>query len=183
MTKVCEMFQTPKSVVNYMIQLMEQHHNDYPISVLEPTPGLGNIVEALWKSENVISVYAPTDYFERRDDILSRKFGCVMMNPPFSKKSCLLDNAPQFWKDAKGMTTGYNFLYDAMEVSDHIIALMPWFTIADSDVRMRKLLDFGLISVTLLPRKTFDYARIQTCILHLKKGHTGQTEFKYIRNV
>lgn len=181
--EVCKMFQTPKSVVKYMIEMMEKHHDNYPISVLEPTPGHGNIVEALWESENVISVYAPKDYFLDRDDILSKKFDCVIMNPPFSKKSCILDNAPEFWKEAKGMTAGYNFIYDALEVSDHVIALMPWFTIADSDVRMRKFLDFGLISVTLLPRKTFDYARIQTCILHLKKGFNGNTEFKYLRKI
>ena len=181
--EVCNMFQTPRSVVKYMIETMEKSLNQKIISVLEPTPGVGNIENALWENENVISVYAPKDYFIDRDDILSKKFDCVIMNPPFSAKSCVLDNAPQFWKDSKGMTAGYNFLYDALEVSDNIIALMPWFTIADSDVRMRRLIDFGLISVTLLPRKTFDYARIQTCILHLKKGHTSSTEFKYLRNL
>lgn len=183
MTKICEMFQTPKSVVNYMIETMVTSIDKELISVLEPTPGIGNIVNALWDCEKVISVYGPEDYFVDRDDILSKKFDCVIMNPPFSKKSCELENAPDFWKDAKGMTAGYNFLYDALEVSDHVIALMPWFTIADSDVRMRRFIDFGLISVTLLPRKTFDYARIQTCILHLKKGHTEKTEFKYLRHV
>lgn len=50
----------------------------------------------------------------------------------------------------------------ASEMSDNIIALMPWFTISDSDVRIRKLMDFGLKSLTLLHRKTFQYARIQT---------------------
>lgn len=181
--EVCKMFQTPKSVVEYMIEMMESHHELGPVSVLEPTPGLGNIVEALKSSEKVISVYAPNDYFTDREDILKKRFDCVIMNPPFSKKSVILDNAPEFWREAKGMTAGYNFLYDAMEVSNHVIALMPWFTIADSDVRMRMFIDFGLISVTLLPRKTFDYARIQTCILHLHKGFNGTTEFKYLRKV
>lgn len=183
MREVCTMFQTPFSVVNYMVEIMNTSSNKEIISVLEPTPGIGNIVDALWKNEKVISVYAPKDYFLDRDDILSKKFDFVLMNPPFSKKSCVLDHAPDFWKDAKGMTVGYNFIYDAMKVSDNIIALMPWFTIADSDVRMRMFIDFGLISVTLLPRKTFDYARIQTCILHLKKGHREITEFKYLRHV
>jgi hypothetical protein len=99
------------------------------------------------------------------------------MNPPFSLLSCDITNAPDDWKNLKGMKVGYKFLEEAMEQSDNIIALMPWFTISDSDVRMRKIREFGLISVTPLPRKTFQYARIQTVVLQLQKRYSGNTIF------
>jgi hypothetical protein len=35
-----------------------------------------------------------------------------------------------------------------------------------------------MISVTALPRKTFQYVRIQTVILELSKGYKKQTIFK-----
>lgn len=95
------------------------------------------------------------------------------MNPPFSSGSAELINAPKDI-DLKGMKVGYYILNKCMEMSDNIIALMPWFTISDSDVRIRKLMDFGLKSLTLLHRKTFQYARIQTVIIHLKKDYNGQ---------
>ena len=65
-----------------------------------------------------------------------------------------------------------------LHMSDNVIALMPWFTISDSDVRLRALKTWGLKSITALPRKTFDYARIQTVVLELQKGYIGMTEFK-----
>lgn len=59
-----------------------------------------------------------------------------------------------------------------MKKSDCVIALMPWLTIADSDVRFRALKAYdGLKSLTPLPRKTFQYARIQTCIIELERGY------------
>lgn len=88
------------------------------------------------------------------------------------------------WKDKtdeekyKGMKFGYEILSECMELSNNIIALMPWFTIVDSDVRLREIYKFGLKSITALPRKTFDYARIQTCILEMDKSFKGDTLFK-----
>lgn len=76
------------------------------------------------------------------------------------------------------MRLGYYILTECMQMSDNIIALMPWFTISDSDVRLRSIMRYGLISVTALPRATFQYARIQTVVLHMKKGHPGNTLFK-----
>jgi hypothetical protein len=70
-----------------------------------------------------------------------------------------------------------------MKKSNNVIALMPWFTISDSDVRLRFLKSYGLISLTALPRKTFQYARIQTCILQLQKGYTGETIFKVFDHI
>jgi hypothetical protein len=63
-------------------------------------------------------------------------------------------------------------------MSNNIIALMPWFTISDSDVRLRNIKKYGIKSITALPRKTFQYARIQTVILELEKGYKGDTIFK-----
>lgn len=160
-------FQTPIEVAEYMVSLVPSEAK----RILEPTPGLGNIVNAL---QNIgAEVVAPTDYF-----LLPKnsRFDSIVMNPPFSSKSALMDNCQH--SDLKGMRLGYQILLEGMEMSDSIIALLPWFTISDSDVRLRHLYDFGLISLTALPRKTFQYARIQTCVFELRKGYKGTTEFK-----
>lgn len=160
-------FQTPKNICDYMISLLPYGIKE----VLEPTPGEGNIVTCL-KDKNFI-VTAADDFF-----ILKQKrFEAIVMNPPFSSKYALLDNAPAEM-NKKGMALGYFILTECMNKSDIIIALMPWFTISDSDVRLRYIKRFGLKSVTILPRKTFEYARIQTVILELNKGYQGETIFK-----
>lgn len=161
-------FQTPKDVAKYMVNMLPDDI-DY---VLEPTPGLGTIVNELQLKD--ITVAAPRDYFLMNHSL---KFPAVVMNPPFSKPSCLMDNAPLEYQNLKGMSVGYQFLFDCMQKSDIIIALMPWYTISDSDVRMRSIKKFGLKSITALPRKTFQYARIQTCILELRRGWTADTLF------
>jgi hypothetical protein len=97
------------------------------------------------------------------------------MNPPFSSKYTF--GIPDEL-DMKGMRMGYYILTECMKMSDHIIALMPWFTISDSDVRLRYLKSFGLKSLTDLPRKTFQYARIQTCVFELKRGWNKNTVFQ-----
>ena len=161
-------FQTPPEVCRYMASLVP----DDCVNVLEPTPGIGNLVNALLETRHLVT--APSDYF-----LLDRslKFDAVVMNPPFSSKSAFTENIVGNFA-GKGMRFGYAMLLDCMKKSDNIIALMPWFTISDSDVRLRYLKSWGLISVTALPRKTFQYARIQTCVLQLQKGYTGNTEFK-----
>ena len=97
------------------------------------------------------------------------------MNPPFSSKYAF--GIPDGLED-KGMRLGYFMLQECMEKSNHVIALMPWFTISDSDVRLRALIDYGLRSITALPRKTFNYIRVQTMVLELERGYKGITEFK-----
>ena len=99
------------------------------------------------------------------------------MNPPFSSKSADMRNAPENI-EARGMKLGYHILRECMEMSDNIIALMPWFTISDSDVRLRYLKNYGIKSLTALPRKTFEYARIQTVVIELEKGYQSETIFK-----
>lgn len=159
-------FQTPPDVCRYMVSLLPNHVK----TVLEPTKGLGNIVKAL----NGYDVTAPDDFFLIDKDL---RFDAVVMNPPFSSGSAILTNAPKSF-DLKGMKAGHYFLTQCMQKSDTIIALMPWFTISDSDVRLRYLADFGIRSITALPRKTFRYVRIQTCIIHLEKYFKGITEFR-----
>ena len=160
-------YQTPIDVARYMASLVPIEC----VTVLEPTPGLGNLVMAL--KERSFFVIAPDDYFLFQ----KQKVDAVVMNPPFSAKYAVLDNAKADYSKY-GMRLGYMLLQEATEMADTVICLMPWFTISDSDVRLRSLKEFGLVSVTALPRKTFKYARVQTCILHLQKGFKGKTEFK-----
>jgi|GEM_PF-848468 len=154
-------FQTPEDVCRYMVSLLPNHVK----TVLEPTKGNGNLVAALGNYD----VTAPDDFFLMDKSI---KFDAVVMNPPFSSGSAILTNAPKNI-DLRGMKAGHYFLTQCMQKSDIIIALMPWFTISDSDVRLRYLKSFGIKSITALPRKTFQYARIQTVIIELHRGFSG----------
>lgn len=159
--------QTPPPVCKYMASLIPPGTR----TVLEPFPGIGNIVNELHRDYEVV---APRDFFLLNQD---RRFDCIVMNPPFSTASAITTNAPARYH-ADGMRFGYQALQDCMTMSDSIIALMPWFTLIDSDVRMRNLKNFGLISLTTLPRKTFEYARIQTVVLELRKGWKRKTRFE-----
>lgn len=157
-------FQTPMPVAKYMVSLIPAGVK----TVLEPTPGQGNIVKALHGYE----VTAPENYWDLDK---KRQFDCVCANMPFSSKT--------FWGcppelQGQGMIVAYKVLGQLMSMSDNIITLMPWFTISDSDVRLRTIKQWGLISVTALPRRTFQYARIQTCVLQMQKDYKGSTEFK-----
>lgn len=158
-------FQTPLDVCRYMRSLIPAFAN----TILEPTSGEGNIVSVL----KHYTVTAPDDYFLLDGSL---RFDSVVMNPPFSSSSCIMDNAPANYP--KGMSTGYQILFDCMNKTSSVIALMPWYTISDSDVRLRFIKSYGLRTITLLPRKTFEYARIQTCILELDSSFKGETEFR-----
>jgi len=142
-------FQTPEKVCNYMSSFLP---NDAG-TILEPTSGLGNLVKALKQKGNVI---APQDFF----DMKKQRFDWVVMNPPFSP-----------------MSKGYQILYECMEMSDNIIALMPWLTMINGQKRTNDIIEFGLVSITHLPRSIFNGARVQTCILQMSKGYNGKTEF------
>jgi len=162
-------FQTPLPVCDYMVDMVP---ND-AYKILEPTPGLGNIVNVL-KQKNKFQVITADDFFLLDK---SERYDCIVMNPPFSSKSAFVENAP-ISAETKGMKLGYHILTECMEMSDNIIALMPWYTISDSDVRLRYLKQYGIKSLTALPRKTFQYARIQTVIIELQKGYVNDTIFK-----
>ncbi len=158
-------FQTPVVVCEYMVSMIPNSAK----SILEPTPGKGNLVRAVQNlSYPVYDVTAPKNFFKME----KKRFDCVIMNPPFSSKFAF--SAP---KDVQGMKLGYHILKECMEMSDSVIALMPWFVMTDSDVRIREITNFGLKSITALPRKTFQYSRIQTCVLELEKNFAGNTQF------
>jgi hypothetical protein len=159
-------FQTPVFAAKYMASLVP------PIAktILEPTPGLGNIVFEL--NQMGFQVTTPTDFFQMDKN---QRFDCVVMNPPFSSKYAF--GIPE-GLNKMGMRLGYHILIECMQKSDRVIALMPWFTISDSDVRLRNLKKWGLKSITALPRKTFQFARVQTCVLELIKGWDLETHFK-----
>jgi type I restriction-modification system DNA methylase subunit len=156
-------FQTPIEIAQYMCTMIPENTR----TILEPTPGEGHIVQCL----NGYDVTAPEDFFK----LEKQRFDCIIMNPPFSSKYTfgIPDKANQ-----DGLRMGYHILNECMKMSDHVIALMPWFTISDSDVRLRHLKRFGLRSITALPRKTFFYSRIQTIILELQKGWKDDTVFE-----
>lgn len=162
-------FQTPPQVAEYMVSLIP--FSGQSKSALEPTLGMGNIVNAMQNSG--FSVHAPVNFFDLPQ---SSKYDVIVMNPPFSLKYAY--GVPEYVNES-GMRLGYYILNECLKMSDYVIALMPWFTITDSDVRLREMIKFGLVSVTSLPRKTFQYTRIQTCILEFKRGYKGETRFRY----
>jgi type I restriction-modification system DNA methylase subunit len=156
-------FQTPPDVCKYMASLIPAGAK----RVLEPTSGTGNLVREL----NDYEVTAPENFFT----LDPSRFDCIVMNPPFSMKYAF--GVPEDL-NLKGLRLGYYILQECMKMSDRIIALMPLFTISDSDVRLRYLKTFGLKSITILPRKTFKYVRIQTAVFELVKGWEKETLFK-----
>ncbi len=145
-------FQTPLIVCDYMASLVPKRKN---LSILEPTPGKGNLVSALRKKGNVT---AP----KRFESVIGKEFDIIVMNPPFTP-----------------MERGYYFLSECMKMSNHVIALLPWFILINSDRRLNEIKSYGLKAVTHLPRKTFPGCRIQTCVLEMKQGWTGPTDLKY----
>jgi len=150
-------FQTPSEICKYMSSFLP----DKAGNILEPTKGIGNLIKALETKGNVI---APNgDFF----DMSERNFDWIVMNPPFTP-----------------MKKGYEILYKCMNMSDNIVALMPWLTIINGQKRTTDIINFGLVSITHLPRNVFKGARVQTCIMHMKKGYKGDTKFiNYVYNI
>lgn len=145
-----EVFQTPDDTCEYMAGFLPDNCG----TILEPTPGKGHLVRALAKKGTVI---APA----RFEDIApGAHFDYVVMNPPFTP-----------------MSEGYKYLLAVMEMTDNIIALLPWFILINSENRLNYIHRWGLVSVTSLPRNTFPCCRIQCCTLEMKKGYQGDTKF------
>ena len=151
MRKINDDFQTPEWVCSYMTSLIPSGVK----SILEPTPGMGNLV----RSMNGYSVTAPEDFWKLEKD----RWDCIVMNPPFSP-----------------MAIGYKILYACMDLSDRIIALMPWLTIINSEKRTEDISNFGLRSITHLPRRAFSGSRVQTCILDMEYGYKGNIELRFL---
>lgn len=146
-------FQTRKEVAEYMTSLIPFNAG----TILEPTPGLGQLAEAAKSRGTVI---AP----ERFEDLpIGLKTDWAIMNPPFTP-----------------ISEAFRFLSEVMKITDNIVALVPWLTIINSDKRSKFLKEYGLRSVTHLPRKAFPGARVQCCVLNLQKGYSGITEFKVL---
>lgn len=138
-------FQTQSWVCEIMVNMIPRGVK----TILEPTPGAGNLVNAMSEYD----VTAPSDFWNQ-----AGTFDAVVMNPPFSP-----------------MAVGYEILYAVMNMSDIIIALMPWLTIINSQKRADMIFGWGLKSVIHLPRNAFPGSRVQTCILEMSKGHSGDT--------
>lgn len=166
-------FQTPPEVAKYMAEMIELP-NKLGCKVFEPTPGLGNLMMAVRERFLYVEIeYPEGDFFLHT----KQKYDCIIMNPPFTSKSAFMENAPAE-AECRGMKVGYYILKQCMEMSDNVIALMPWYTIADSDVRLRYLKAYGIKSITALPRKTFEYVRVQVVVIELVKGWKEETVFK-----
>lgn len=146
-------FQTPLYVCDYIASLVPDNAGN----ILEPTAGQGNLVKSLEGKGNIIT---PLDFdtFEP-----SQKIDWIVMNPPFSP-----------------MKKGYEILYRCMDMSDNIIALMPYLTMINGEKRTNDILNWGLKSITHLPRSVFKGSRVQTLILEMSKGFKGATEFKLL---
>lgn len=151
-----DQFQTPYIVCKYMVSLIGFGH------ILEPTPGLGNLRAACQKAGVVTSPEGDFWDFYTQARAENWRFDYVVMNPPFSP-----------------MLEGYSFLTACMELSDSVVALMPWLVLINSEKRMTNLRDWGLVSVTHLPRKAFPGSKVQTCVIQLRKNYTGKTELKH----
>jgi len=143
-------FQTPQYTCKYMVSLLP----DNVKTVLEPTPGEGNIVKEL----GGFDVTTPANFWE-----INGTWDAIVMNPPFTP-----------------MDVGYKILYRCMEMSPIVIALMPWLTLINSERRTKRIMEFGLKSITHLPRSTFKGSRVQTCVLEMIQGWSGECSFRAI---
>lgn len=142
-------FQTPLNICEYMCSFLPNNAGN----ILEP--GLGNLSKSL---EKYGEVFSPDNFFNLNTML---KFDWIVMNPPFSP-----------------MKMGYEILYKCMDMSDNIIALMPYLAIINGEKRTNDIMSFGLKSITHLPRSVFKGSRVQTCILEMSKGYNGDTIFK-----
>jgi type I restriction-modification system DNA methylase subunit len=145
-----EHFQTPPNICQYMASFLPKNAG----TILEPTAGKGRLLEALKPYGEVV---APSNFYEME----KQKFDWIVMNPPFTP-----------------MSQGYKILYSCMDMSDNIVALMPYLCIINGEKRTQDIMTFGLKSITHLPRSTFKGSRVQTCILHMQRGYEGETIFK-----
>jgi len=145
-------FQTPDYICDYMVSLLPDGVN----TVFEPTPGQGNIVKSL-EDKGYMVDYPSGDFFDHP----IKKYDAIVMNPPFTP-----------------MTKGYTILYECMERSNIIIALMPWLTLINSERRTKYITNYGLHSITHLPRSVFKGSRVQTCIMKMIKGYNSSTLWK-----
>lgn len=129
-----------------------------PKTILEPTPGKGNLLDILQgKFPNAIIYFPENDFMNM--DVVSVDW--VIANPPFTP-----------------MQKGYDILDRLFEFSNNVIALMPWLTITNSEKRTKRLVEKGLCKIIHLPRKAFPGSRVQTCILKFKHNFNETITFE-----
>ena len=147
-------FQTPEWVCDIMAKMMSELVI-FPETILEPTPGAGNLVKAINRRYPNSIIYTPTDFFQ-----FDKKVDCIVGNPPFTP-----------------MKVGYDILNRCFELSDNIIFLMPWLALINSEKRTQLYMDRGLKRIVHLPRKAFTGSRVQTCIMQLQDGYHDTITF------
>ena len=142
-------FQTPDWVCGLMLDMVRVKN---PNSILEPTPGDGNLVRALEDRYPDSEITAPLDFWHIPDG----KYDLIVANPPFTP-----------------MKLGYKMLERFVELSDNVVVLMPWLTLINSERRTSWLKEVGLRRVKHLPRNAFPGSRVQTCIMEISQGYDG----------
>ncbi len=161
----CDDFQTPENVCRYMASLIPELGN--MAVLLEPTRGKGNLLEAMHNEmmlrDKMYKVIAPHDFYKWNKSQKEDKIDCVVSNPPFTP-----------------MKKGYDILYSCMEMTNNIIILMPYLTIINGEKRTRDIINYGLKSITHLPRSIFKGSMVQTCILEMQRGYKFHTIFKIL---
>lgn len=146
-------FQTPAWVCDYMASLIYGDNG----TILEPTPGNGNLIKAIRKQHPTANIITPDGDFL---DMPVRKVSAVVANPPFTP-----------------MSLGYEMLDRFFEFSGDVIVLMPWLTVINSEKRLNQLKAHGLFKIVHLPRRVFEGSRVQTCILVFGEGCRGEILF------
>ena len=136
-------FQTPIWIVKYMISLIPSNCK----TILEPTPGDGNIVKQL---NGNYEITAPEDFFL----LEHKKFDAVVMNPPFSSKYANIENAPK-GINIQGMRLGYYILYKCMDemLRAEPLAISPSFEITHVGLQKFSVIFDATIPIT--PRCQF----------------------------
>ena len=138
-------FQTPEWVCDIMAKMISELVT-FPETILEPTPGSGNLVKAIDRRYPSSIIYTPSDFYQ-----FDKKVDIVVGNPPFTP-----------------MAKGYEILERCFELSDNIIFLMPWLALINSEKRTQLYKKKGLKKVMHLPRKAFPGSRVQTCIMQFQ---------------
>lgn len=147
-------FQTPEWVCEIMVKMISDS-TLFPNTILEPTPGDGNLVKAINKKYPSSIIYTPVDFFK-----FDEKVKCIVGNPPFTP-----------------MKLGYDILERCFELSNNIIFLMPWLSLINSEKRTQLYIDKGLKKIVHLPRRAFNGSRVQTCILQFQNGYNEDIIF------
>lgn len=154
LTEDNEKFQTPKWLCDKIAKAIDLPNDS---TILEPTPGAGNLVKALTKFKVSTPV---SDFWDLDDPIHKEKFDAVVMNPPFSDAECIL--------------------MKCMQLSDMVVAIVPWITILSSDKRTSKIREWGIEKVWHLPRKVFSGISSSLMVIFLKKGYKGDILLEFV---